>query len=160
MLTREVTRFYDMETGAVIIDLPADDDTLLEKFDPYCGIVPETEQTAIRASAYVVLSRLKEYEFDKEEADDALLADLLCDWWDELKENGLFENLEITENRQIPDADCYAIQRECDGFGNDTYTVTLLPTKAAAVEYAEQNGYDFDNIIPQYWGKEYKNKFN
>ena len=61
----------------------------------------------------------------------------------------------------VPDnADCYAIQDWTDGFGNDTYTITLLPTKEQAINYALAHDYKTKNIVPQYWGSEYVNAFD
>lgn len=58
-------------------------------------------------------------------------------------------------SEQIPDYDYYAIQGWCDGFGNDTYTITcFLSLKEAENYIKEHNNYQ---IMGQWFGKEYRN---
>ena len=58
-------------------------------------------------------------------------------------------------SEQIPDYDYYAIQGWCDGFGNDTYTITCFLSLEEAENYAKKHK-DCE-IMGQWFGKEYRN---
>ena len=66
---------------------------------------------------------------------------------------------DLTEDEIDKDADFYSIQFYCDGFGNDTSTWATFKTLEEAISYVKAKGYNFENIVPQYWG-EYNNKYN
>lgn len=66
---------------------------------------------------------------------------------------------DLTEDEIDKDADFYSIQVYCDGFGNDTSTRAVFKTLKEAISYIKTEGYNFEDIVPQYWG-EYTNKYN
>ena len=51
--------------------------------------------------------------------------------------------------------DFYSVQCMVDGFGNDTYTMAIFPTKEKAQAYVAEHG---GEIIGQRWG-EYYNEY-
>ena len=56
---------------------------------------------------------------------------------------------------QVPDYDYYAVQGYCDGFGNDTYTVTCFLSLKEAENYVSNHKYY--QVVGQWFGKEYRN---
>ena len=55
--------------------------------------------------------------------------------------------------------DYYSIQKEVDGFGNDTYTLATFKTKEECEEYlTKQKNKGHIKIVGQYWG-EYRDGF-
>jgi len=94
---------------------------------------------------------------------------LYCDGMIAVDENEFYERDEttviytyegdLTEDEIDKDADFYSIQFYCDGFGNDTSTGAAFKTLEEAISYIKAKGYNFENIVPQYWG-EYNNKYN
>ncbi len=65
--------------------------------------------------------------------------------------------IRMIKEETLPNFDYYAIQGWCDGFGNDTFTVTCFRTYAEAKNYIEKNRYNNYEIVGQYWGKDYRN---
>jgi hypothetical protein len=55
----------------------------------------------------------------------------------------------------LPDYDYYSVQGECDGFGNDTYTVTAFPTVEQATAYNKKHNNKY-TVVGQWWGEEYQ----
>ena len=56
--------------------------------------------------------------------------------------------------KELPDFDYYAVQDWCDGFGNDTYTITCFPTYEQADKYNKENENKY-KIVGQWWGDTY-----
>lgn len=58
--------------------------------------------------------------------------------------------------------DYYSVQREVDGFGNDTYTEATFKTKEECEKYIakkyKRENKDYVQIVGQRWGK-YENVF-
>lgn len=60
----------------------------------------------------------------------------------------------------LPDFDFYAVQGWCDGFGNNTYTLTITKTYEDAEEYISQRGEGGNyKIIGQWFFTPYRNAF-
>ena len=57
--------------------------------------------------------------------------------------------------KELPDYDYYSIQDWCDGFGNDTYTVTAFPNVEQAIAYNEKNDNKY-TVVGQWWGEDYQ----
>ena len=57
--------------------------------------------------------------------------------------------------KELPDYDYYSVQSWCDGFGNDTYTVTAFPNVEQAIAYNEKHDNKYI-VVGQWWGEEYQ----
>ena len=91
-------------------------------------------------------------------------SDIMCDWQFEHYEDEEDEDEDITiffyhytADHKIPNADYYTIQYIVDGFGNDSYVSRSFKTKEEVIAYAEENGIEKINIIPQWFGEEFNN---
>ena len=63
--------------------------------------------------------------------------------------------IDLITSEQVPDYDYYAVQGWCDGFGNDTYTITCFLTLKEAENYARK--LENCQVVGQWFGKEYRN---
>ena len=57
---------------------------------------------------------------------------------------------------EIQNYDFYAVQGECDGFGNDTYTVRCFRTYQEALSYVREHKEEKYEIVGQWWDKDYR----
>ena len=64
--------------------------------------------------------------------------------------------------KDLPDFDCYAVQKFVDGYGNDTQTVTIFRTYEEAKTFVRDNEESDESdlaIVGQWYGQEYNNKW-
>lgn len=65
-------------------------------------------------------------------------------------------------SKDLPDFDCYAVQKFVDGYGNDTQTVAIFRTYGEAQTFVRDNEESDESdfaIVGQWYGKEYNNKW-
>lgn len=82
-----------------------------------------------------------------------------------LKWNGETEltakEIKTINRKELPPYDYYAVQSLCDGFGNDTYTETIVKTFEDAKNFVRRNNLKRNfKIVGGYFGGEYYNSFN
>lgn len=70
------------------------------------------------------------------------------------------KEIKSINKKEVSDFDCYAVQGCCDGFGNDTYTITITKTYEEAKRYVKNCCNENEiAIVGQYFNKEYRNKW-
>jgi len=154
---KRMIRLYDVE-GDVIADILDDED-----FDE---ILPQLDAFQAQKLFVSMTSAIQCFEGGENvEVNSNNFSDIMCEWSNAISEAEDYENEDgeivfeyYTTKNIIPDnADYYTIQSIVDGFGNDSYVIYSTQSKEKAIEYVNENGYDIDNIIPQYFDKKFNN---
>lgn len=136
-----------------------------ENYDEILPQLNSEQQSALFASMEYSIHGYETGEDVTVNADN--FSDVMCEWGgvisiyedeetDKDDEDIVFEYFQ--EEYEIPDdADYYTIQKIVNGFGNDSYVMFSTSTKAEAIEYIKENGLKNENVIPQYFNKEFNN---